>query len=90
MFYTLLDCISFMWIIDLNIKIQYLPAYALKDLMQEDLRKEIDLTIIWHLEQEVFVNTLQFVHLFDMANLPSLVYREQQLFFQSALNDAFL
>lgn len=90
MFYTLLDCVSFMWIIDLNIKIQYLPAYALKDLMQEDLRKEIDLTIIWHLEQEVFVNTLQFVHLFDMANLPSMVFREQQLFFQSALNDAFL
>jgi hypothetical protein len=79
-----------MWIIDLNIKIQYLPAYALKDLMQEDLRKEIDLTIIWHLEQEAFANILQFVHLFDMANLPSLVFREQQLFFQSALNDAFL
>jgi hypothetical protein len=79
-----------MWIIDLNIKIQYLPAYALKDLMQEDLRKEIDLTIIWHLEQEAFANTLQFVHLFDMANLLSLVFREQQLFFQSALNDAFL
>jgi len=79
-----------MWIIDLNIKIQYLPAYALKDLMQEDLRKEIDLTIIWHLEQEAFANILQFVHLFDMANLLSLVFREQQLFFQSALNDAFL
>ena len=86
---TLLYCVSLVWIVDLYINIQYLPTYAQEDPELVGLRKETGLTIEWPLEQEAFISTLQFAHLFSKASPPFSVSREQQLFFRSTLSDAF-